>query len=170
MKSLGGLIKKGAFILTVGVLDLIEDSIKLVTGQGLGLKHSHAETKTFYHVLRSQNNAQENPLSIDELAADCLRAISTLAYTIVNGTAHALNQMITDSPKKVGEISQLHPSSQRPFKNSGQSDSNDYLRYALESVRITHWNPALRGMIVQPENQDKRYSTVSPRNWKVTLH
>ncbi|KAG0147061.1 hypothetical protein CROQUDRAFT_670749 [Cronartium quercuum f. sp. fusiforme G11] len=155
--SLGGLIKKGASKLTVGALDVLEDSIKLFSGKKHAIKHHHTDAKLFYQALKTLNNAQSSPLSVDELAADCLRVVSTLAYTIVNGTAHALDNLIPESTSKAGELPKLRSTLQDLIKSGNKGGSNEhYFRHALEGARLNHWNPSLRGMIVKAKHQGKQ--------------
>lgn len=126
-----------------------------MSGQKPDLKRCHADVKAFYNALTSHNDSQPAPLTPDELAADCLRAISTLAYTIVNGTASALDKLIPESTANSREVPRLRPTLVDLLETENKTSLDEgFLRHALESVRLSHWNPSLSGMIVEPEHQE----------------
>lgn len=144
--SIGKLIRRGVSTLTIGALDVLEDSIKTISGQRLDIKHSSPDTKLFYDTLRVENDAQRIPLSTDELTADCLRAVSTLAYTIVNGTAHALDYLMPAATTQADEIPKLRQTLHDLVYNPRFDRSNiheAHLKHGLEGVRLAHWNPYL---------------------------
>ncbi|KAG0151771.1 hypothetical protein CROQUDRAFT_56657 [Cronartium quercuum f. sp. fusiforme G11] len=158
VRSVTGFIKKGASILSVGVLDVLEDSIKTLSGKP-SIKHSHADTKAFYKALKAKNDAQTTPLSTEELAADCLRAVATLAYTIVNGTAHALDHLLPSSTVKSEENVKLRETLQSALEKYDANSPHGeemYLKHALEGARLAHWIPDLRGLVVKTENQERQ--------------
>lgn len=164
MQSLSGLIRKGASILTAGALDVLEDSIKTITGQS-SIKNVHADCRAFYRALDVSNNAQDSPLSLEELTADCLRAASTLAFTIVNGTAHAIDHLMPSPTSRPDEHPQLRDSlrdvvSNRSFERPDAQEA--YLKHALEAARVTHWDVILRGLIVKPEHEARKYRVRAP--------
>lgn len=138
---------------------MLEGSIRFLSGQHF-ITHTHVDSKAFYQALRAVNDAQTHPLSVDELAADCLRAVSTLAYTIVNGTAHALDHLIP--PSDSSSSSQLEETSGGTgtifeIPSDYQTEPvRAYLHQALESARVNHWHPQLRGLVVKSEHKDRK--------------
>lgn len=112
----------------------------------------------FYAALTAENDAQSTPLSDDELAADCLRALSTLAYTIVNGTAHAIDYLIPPAITKPAEVPTLRATLNGLVKKRSSTNLHeDFLQHGLESARLSHWNPALRGMTVGAEHLERQH-------------
>ncbi|CAH7676984.1 heme peroxidase [Phakopsora pachyrhizi] len=159
--SIGKLIKKGASIMTVGALNILEDTIKFFSGQPI-IKNVHPDCRAFYENLTKQN-ARGAQLSSDELAADCLRAISTLAYTLANGTAHALDYLIpeVDGPNDLGrdliqslkDLVKHDEQDRKGFENLKIREI--YCRHGLEASRLNHWNPILKGLVVKGENLNR---------------
>ncbi|KAH9821492.1 heme peroxidase [Melampsora americana] len=134
------MVKKGVSVLSVGALDVLADSIKYICGQNLGMRNCHADAIEFYAALTAENDAQPTRLSDDELAADCLRALSTLAYTIPSEVP-SLRATLNNLVKKRSSVN-LH---------------EEYLQHGLESARLSHWNPALRGMTVCAEHLERQH-------------
>ncbi|WAQ90262.1 hypothetical protein PtA15_12A250 [Puccinia triticina] len=153
--SIASMIKKGAAVVTVGALNMLEDTIKFVSGQPV-MKHVHEDSRRFYHNLR-ELNASEGNLSADELAADCLRAVATLAYTMTHGVAHALDHLIPPAEPSTGshldstvflglrDLRSLALEDPTCFQNADIREK--YCRYGLESTRLNHWEPALNGLV-----------------------
>ncbi|KAH9455497.1 hypothetical protein Pst134EA_022959 [Puccinia striiformis f. sp. tritici] len=154
-KSLRSMIKKGAAVVTVGALNMLEDTIKFVSGQPI-MKHVHEDSRRFYHSLREINATEEN-LSADELAADCLRAVATLAYTMTHGAAHSMDHLIPPAESSTGShLDSTAFQGLRDLRSLGIEDPNSfenaevrekYCRYGLESTRLNHWEPALKGLV-----------------------
>lgn len=161
--SIGSLIKKGAAVITVGALNMLEDTIKFLSGQPV-MKHVHEDTRQFYQSLRGLNE-RKGQLSADELAADSLRAVATLAYTMTHGAAHALDHLIPPAEPTSG--SHLDSSAfqglrdlcaltrQDPISFHNPDIREKFCRYGLESTRLNHWDPALRGLVsnLSPDNR-----------------
>ncbi|PLW12028.1 hypothetical protein PCANC_20450 [Puccinia coronata f. sp. avenae] len=153
--SIASLIKKGAAVITVGALNMLEDTINFVSGHPV-MKHVHDDTRQFYQSLRELNASQEN-LSSDELAADCLRAVATLAYTMTHGAAHALDHLIAPAePSQGSHLNSKTFQGLRDLRSLGHEDPSyfqnadireKYCRYGLESTRLNHWDPSLRGLV-----------------------
>jgi len=155
--SIGSLIKKGAAVITVGALNMLEDTIKFVSGQPV-MKHVHEDTRRFYQSLRALNG-RDGQLSADELAADSLRAVATLAYTMTHGAAHALDHLLPAAEPSAGSSSHLDSSAFQGLRDLCALTREDpasfhnpdirekFCRYGLESTRLNHWDPALRGLV-----------------------
>jgi hypothetical protein len=173
-QSIASLIKKGAAVITVGALNMLEDTINFVSGHPV-MKHVHDDTRQFYQSLRELNASQEN-LSSDELAADCLRAVATLAYTMTHGAAHALDHLIAPAePSQGSHLNSKTFQGLRDLRSLGHEDPSyfqnadireKYCRYGLESTRLNHWDPSLRGLVsnLGPEIQgtDVSLCLISP--------
>ncbi|MBW0542889.1 hypothetical protein O181_082604, partial [Austropuccinia psidii MF-1] len=160
------LFKKGAAILTVGALNALEDTIKFASGQPV-LQHVHQDCCRFYSILVTQN-ARENKLTSDELAADCFRAVATLAYSLTHGAAHALDHLIPSSNSTSGLESSASTHLVQSLENLNISFKEDkskfeqvafranYSRHGLEATRLNHWDPKLQGFINERNTKDKR--------------
>ncbi|KAH9821510.1 heme peroxidase [Melampsora americana] len=154
-QTVGGTIKKGASMVMMGALGALEETVKFVSSQDPGFKGGHGDTLAFYSTLTAENNAQVNPLSPDELAADCLRAISTLAFTIVNGTAYALDYLLPEVTKP-DEVPRLRETLEEIVTGNDQVELREAIsRHALEATRLGHWNESLRGMVFKTEDQNR---------------
>lgn len=144
----------------MGALGALEETVKFVSGQDPGFKGGHGDTVAFYRTLTAENNAQVDPLSPDELAADCLRAISTLAFTIVNGTANALDYLLPEVTKP-DEVPRLQETLESLVKRNNEAGLHEaFSRHALEATRLGHWNESLRGMVFKAEYQNRNSRSV----------
>ncbi|EGG06315.1 uncharacterized protein MELLADRAFT_116583 [Melampsora larici-populina 98AG31] len=153
--SVGDTFKKGASMAMMGALGALEETVKFVSGQDPGFKGGHGDTLAFYKTLTAENNAQVDPLSPDELAADCLRAISTLAFTIVNGTANALDYLLPEVTKP-DEVPRIRETLETIIKGNNEPGLHEaFSRHALEATRLGHWNESLRGMVFKSEYQNR---------------
>lgn len=165
--SIGTLIKKGAAVITVGALNMLEDTIKFISGQPI-MRNVHEDSRRFYHTLREQNQGR---LSADELAADCLRAVATLAYTMTHGAGHALDHLIPPADQK--STSHLNLPAFQIWKELEALEHQDpmcfdrtevrsrYCRYGLESTRLNHWDPHLNGIITTKGSEKKKHNAIA---------
>lgn len=155
--SISSLIRKGAAVITVGALNMLEDTIKFVSGQPI-MSNVHEDARKFFHTLRERNAIHGN-LGPDELAADCLRALATLAYTITHGAAHALEHLIPAADSISGTPSHLESETLQGLRELSLLEQEDpasfqrpevrmrYCLYGFESTRLNHWDPSLKGLV-----------------------
>lgn len=157
------IIRKGASILTVGALHVLEDTVKYISGQPIRV-NVPADCKAFYHTLVAQNNRRMR-LSSDELAADCLRAVATLAHSLSTGAAHALDYLLP-KPKNPSDEDLPFDQSLSDLIRAGQEfdattqNSHDWVRekfcrVGLEASRLNHWDTLLRGMKVTNDQLER---------------
>ncbi|MBW0487309.1 hypothetical protein O181_027024 [Austropuccinia psidii MF-1] len=162
--SIGKLVQKGTAMVAVGALNALEDTLKFLSPQNsTSDKNLHRNPFEFYTRLVAQNSRKDN-LTSDELAADCFRAVATLAYSLTHGSAHALDYLITpeslpseEKAQVIYSLKELNRQIREDTSRFEQPQFRDrYTKYGLEATRLNHWVPELQGFIYKVD----RNSTV----------
>ncbi|MBW0475530.1 hypothetical protein O181_015245 [Austropuccinia psidii MF-1] len=166
--SIRKVLQKGTAMVAVGALNALEDTIKFLSPQSrISGTNLYRNSQEFYARLVDQNSRKNN-LALEELAADCFRAVATLAYSLTHGSAHALDYLITPaslcSEEKAEVIYSLEELNRQIWEDKTKFEQpqfrDRYARYGLEATRLNHWVPELQGFIYKVD----RNSTVDKGN------
>lgn len=100
----------------------------------------------FYENLERVNSQFEDPPSSEELAADCLQALSLLAYVFVNGAATSIDKFLDDEARFGKAVK--HARTVRTADGQAVDASAGILAtHGLEHIRINHWHDSIKRFV-----------------------